>query len=51
MRPVSLRRLWTPPGRLFGLLLLPADNGGQAVTVRVGRLTVRFEVDVWRQRG
>jgi hypothetical protein len=49
MRPLRLDRLWTTPDRLFGLLLLPADDGGQAVTVRVGKLTARIEVDVWRQ--
>jgi hypothetical protein len=50
MRPVSFDRLWTAPDRLFGLLLLPGDAGGQAVTVRVGRLTARIEVDLWRQK-
>ena len=50
MPPVSFDRLWTAPDRLFGLLLLPAEDGGQAVTIRVGRLTARIEVDVWRQK-
>lgn len=50
MRPLCFDRLWTTPDRLFGLLLLPADDGGQAVTIRAGALTARIEVDVWRQR-
>jgi len=54
MRGVYWGRLWAKGRRPAGFLLCPGDSGGQSVTIRLGRLSARVEVDVWyrkRQRG
>jgi hypothetical protein len=52
VRGVYFSRFWTESiGHPFGLLLCPADSGGQSVTIRVGRLSFRLEVDMWLQTG
>jgi hypothetical protein len=43
-------RFWTKRDRMFGILLCPGDNGGQSLVLRVGKVSVRVEVQVFRDR-
>lgn len=47
---VFFDKWWTRRSKPLGLLLCPADHGGQEVTVRAGRLTVHFEAHAFLQR-
>lgn len=49
LKAVFFDKLWLPRGHPAGFLLLPADGGGQEVSVRVGSLTATVIVQVFRQ--
>ena len=47
MTSIFYDRFWTKQGRPFGFLLCPGDDGGQSLTIRVGRRFLRLEVELW----
>jgi hypothetical protein len=50
LHAVSCDRFWSKRKHPFGFLLLPGDDGGQEVTVRVSRVTVAVNVYVFLQK-
>lgn len=44
---VSCSRFWTKADKPLGFLAEPGEEGGQAVVIRVARLTLRLEATAW----